>query len=401
MAEQNFKNQQEYLAYNRRMVAYSPALQKLNYLAVNAIDDLTKEANRGKNVVWSGTASTKSAFLYACGAAPLSIADFGRFKDEGAIELAEDYFQIPEEACSQMKTALGEFYMHRNDTVKRVIHNARGCEPFNQVFEYLKDFGYDVFTLDMGYYPRNDAERSAQYRKLYKEEYLRLAKWLSGSPLDETKLWNELRCVNRIMRKIRTVLNLRKLYPDYMKSLSTILLFLGSDHYYGKKEEYEEMLDMLIEEFSSLKPGDYNESKTHLIWTGGRSVEYGIFQSIEEAGGAILGWGVSNNLETSYDLNKDPMEAFLDSLLGDKNATGSSEDICSVLERQIEECDAKGLIMYGFMGCSFSSVGREIMREYFKKREFPVLSLLGTYKAGEPSGQIVTRVRAFMEMITA
>jgi benzoyl-CoA reductase/2-hydroxyglutaryl-CoA dehydratase subunit BcrC/BadD/HgdB len=41
------------------------------------------------------------------------------------------------------------------------------------------------------------------------------------------------------------------------------------------------------------------------------------------------------------------------------------------------------------------------MREYFKKREFPVLSLLGTYKAGEPSGQVITRVKAFMEMIAS
>jgi benzoyl-CoA reductase/2-hydroxyglutaryl-CoA dehydratase subunit BcrC/BadD/HgdB len=397
----NFKNQQEYLAYNRDAVSYSPALQKLNDLAVYGIDDLTAEAKKGKNVVWSGTASTKSAFVYACGASPLSIADFGRFKDEGAIELAEDFFQIPEEACSQMKTALGEFYMHRDDTVKRVVHNARGCEPFNQVFEYLKDFDYDVFTLDMGYLPKHDSERSVQYRKHYEEEYRRLAKWISGKPLDEQKLWEEMKCVNRIMRKIRTVLNLRKLHPDYMKSLSTILMFLGSDHFYGKKEEYEEMLDMLIEEMSALKLGDFHDSKIYLIWTGGRSVEYGIFQSIEESGGAILGWGVSNDLETNYDLNKEPMEAFMDSLLGDKNATGSSEDICKVLERQIEEFEAKGLIMYGFMGCSFSSVGRELMREYFKKREFPVLSLLGTYKAGEPSGQVITRVKAFMEMIAS
>jgi benzoyl-CoA reductase/2-hydroxyglutaryl-CoA dehydratase subunit BcrC/BadD/HgdB len=51
------------------------------------------------------------------------------------------------------------------------------------------------------------------------------------------------------------------------------------------------------------------------------------------------------------------------------------------------------------IGCSFSGVYLEMIRDYFHKKGVPGISLDGSFQVGPPSGQLLTRVRAFVEML--
>jgi hypothetical protein len=119
----------------------------------------------------------------------------------------------------------------------------------------------------------------------------------------------EIRRKNRLLTKVRRVLDLRIEHPFYLKTLPTILLLnVGLNAYFGKPDEYEQMLDLLIEELEAdvVDPIDL-QRVIPLVWAGGTGQEFGI-------------------------------------------------------------------LLYGYIGCSF--------------------------QIGAPTGQLMTRVRAFIEMLS-
>jgi benzoyl-CoA reductase/2-hydroxyglutaryl-CoA dehydratase subunit BcrC/BadD/HgdB len=70
-----------------------------------------------------------------------------------------------------------------------------------------------------------------------------------------------------------------------------------------------------------------------------------------------------------------------------------------VLEEEVKKVNARGLILYGYIGCSFASIDREMWRRYFHEKGIPSIGLEGSFQTGAPSGQVVTRVKAFVEML--
>jgi hypothetical protein len=69
-----------------------------------------------------------------------------------------------------------------------------------------------------------------------------------GKPVDLARVEHELARSNRILGKVRQIFALRKLNPLYIKSLATMFMVTGSANFFGKPEEYEATLDLLIEE---------------------------------------------------------------------------------------------------------------------------------------------------------
>jgi benzoyl-CoA reductase/2-hydroxyglutaryl-CoA dehydratase subunit BcrC/BadD/HgdB len=57
-------------------------------------------------------------------------------------------------------------------------------------------------------------------------------------------------------------------------------------------------------------------------------------------------------------------------------------------------------VLYGYIGCSFASVDREMWRNYFHQKGIPSINLEGSYQTGAPTGQLMTRVKAFIEMLS-
>jgi benzoyl-CoA reductase/2-hydroxyglutaryl-CoA dehydratase subunit BcrC/BadD/HgdB len=52
------------------------------------------------------------------------------------------------------------------------------------------------------------------------------------------------------------------------------------------------------------------------------------------------------------------------------------------------------------VGCSFGSIDTELKRSYFKKRDFPSIAIDGSFQVGPPTGQLITRIKAFVEMLS-
>jgi len=392
--------QLEHIRHSKEVVhKHSPGVGKILDLAVSYVYDAEKAKDAGKEVVWTMGLEECPLFYASC-AIPLAFTELGRLGSSQAMSVAEDLFQIPRETCSMVKIILGEYYLRRDTTVKRLFYRSGSCEPFNIGFELIRKYGFDTMVLDVGFKPDDiSQERYESLIKYYKEQTKETALWISGKKLDEDRLGEEIRRYNRSIRKARAIMNLRRRHATYIKSLPAMFILLGSSHFFGKPLEYENALDLIIEEMSGLQDGEYNDDIVRLVWTGARGQEFGVYEAIDDAGGGVMGWCIPNTYEVGFDENKPPLDAFVEYQVGGKNS-GTTSQACLEVEKQLRKSKANGILLYGYVGCSFGSIDIELKREYFHKRNIPSIAIDGTFQVGPPTGQLITRVKAFVEMLS-
>jgi benzoyl-CoA reductase/2-hydroxyglutaryl-CoA dehydratase subunit BcrC/BadD/HgdB len=325
----------------------------------------------------------------------------GRLSDGAVMRIAEDYYQFPIETCSMVKCTVGQWHLRRKGSgIKRILGASSACEPYNMAWELMKNEGYDVHTIDVVYRaPGAAGERLDRMIEFFIEQINGVAEWLTGSRrIDESKLGVEIGRKNRLLAKMRTILNLRLQHPFYVRSLPIIIILnIGLNSYFGKPEEYEEALDMLIEELENapVSTDDLNRA-IPLVWAGGTGQEFGIYEAIDQAGGALL--GLRSVPFKDYREDLPPIEALVRYVYDNQDA-GAGVYARRVIEQEVDKVNARGLILYGYIGCSFASVDREMWRSYFHKRGIPSINLEGSFQVGAPSGQVLTRVKAFIEML--
>jgi benzoyl-CoA reductase/2-hydroxyglutaryl-CoA dehydratase subunit BcrC/BadD/HgdB len=394
-------SQLAYIAETRREHGYSRAVDRLFDLVLDYVSHAEEAWRAGRSVIW--TSAPLMPVYYAHNVLPIPISELGRLGSADAIGIAEDAFQIPKESCSMVGAILGEFYLRTGRTPPRlVVYNAQ-CEPLNLAWELLKDEGFDVFRVEAICRPNaaDDPERVAQLQAYFVEELKRTVLWLTGKPVDENRLAAEIRRANRIIGKMRRVLRLRLHNPLYIRSLATMYTLAGMTTYYGKPDEYEEVLDLLVEELEAAAAAPEPHDKlVRLAWVGGRGQEFGVYKAVDDAGGAITAWhSTVDDWTRDYREDLPPLEAFADYTITGRTL-GSPVRQRQRIEEYLPEFGAQGILFYGYIGCSFGSVHREIQGEYFHRLGLPSIFLEGSFQVGPPTGQLLTRIRAFVEMLS-
>jgi benzoyl-CoA reductase/2-hydroxyglutaryl-CoA dehydratase subunit BcrC/BadD/HgdB len=266
----------------------------------------------------------------------------------------------------------------------------------------LREEGYDVFNNEVIYRgPTVSGERLEQLIQFMTEQLLDVAEWLTGErKVDPEKLAVEIARKNRLLTKLRKILELRLARPFYVKSLPIILtLNIGLNNYFGKPLEYEAAIDALIEELEN-EPVNENDQKTviPLVWAGGTGQEFGVYEAIDRSGGALL--GLRSVPFRFYREDIPPLEAIARWVYDNSNA-GAGVFARNVLDSEVERLKARGVILYGYIGCSFASVDREMWRRFFHEKGLACINLEGSFQTGSPTGQVLTRVKAFVEMLAA
>ncbi|MDR1873021.1 MAG: 2-hydroxyacyl-CoA dehydratase family protein [Deltaproteobacteria bacterium] len=400
---ENVETQKEYLEYSKTVHDYSPAVKKLIDLVNNYVPDAEKAYAKGAKAIWTGGYRWEPTFLYGLGIIPVSYTEMGRYGFREDMLIAEDYYQFPVETCSMVKCTVGQWHKRLNTgAINRILGSSSSCEPFNLAWEVMREKGYDVFTNEAIYRgPNVQGERLEELVHFMEEQLLDIAEWATGErKVDDGKLRSELVRKNRLIGKLKTILQLRLKHPFYVKTLPIILIAnVGFNNYYGKPLEFEAAIDELILEMEN-EPINQEDLKRviPLVWAGGTGQEFGVYEAIDLAGGALLGLR-----DIPYKLVREDIPA-LEALVRyhyDNGRAGAGIYTRHIIEAEVERLNAKGIIFYGYIGCSFASVDREMWRRYFHERNIPCLNLEGSFQTGQPSGQVLTRVRAFVEMLDA
>lgn len=395
------ETQMNHILYSRNAVhSYSKSIQKLFDLAIDYIDYAEESSRKGKNVVWTNGV-WESPLIYADGAIATAWGEMGRISGTEALDVAENLYQFPPEICSMAKSVAGGWYLRRNSSIKKILAVASNCEPFNQVWEIIQSEGYDIYTMETVYRaPGVTGERYDQLLRFFIDEIYGAQEWLTGSrEIDRERLSAEIRRKNLLMRQVREIMDLRLEHPFYARSIAVLYLLNGLRHYFGRPEEYGEAVSGLLDELKALPP-DKKEKETAipLVWSGANGQEFGVYEAIDNANGALLAF-VSTPYSRSYREDIDPVESIARFLL-DGQMAGASIYRRNAIEKLVDQVHARGIILYGYLGCSYSGIAREMHRAYFHQKGIPSINLEGTFEIGEPTGQLLTRIRAFIEMLS-
>jgi benzoyl-CoA reductase/2-hydroxyglutaryl-CoA dehydratase subunit BcrC/BadD/HgdB len=397
------RTQRDYLQYSRDIHHYSPATAKLLDLSNSYIADAEAAFYAGKkNAIYAG-GGWEAPLIYSLDTIPIAYGEMGRLSDHETMSISEDNYQFPVETCSMVKCVVGQWHLRRNkkNGIKRILGSSSACEPYNMAWEVMKKEGFDVHNIDVIYRSTSThGKRLDQLVDFFVDEIYGVVEWLTGSrKFDEDKLRFELQRKNRMLAKVRKILDLRLNHPFYLKTLPTILLLnVGLNAYFGKPEEYEAVLDGLIDELSNR---EINQSEIDrvipLVWAGGTGQEFGVYEAIDQAGGALL--GLRSVPMKAYREDIPPVEA-LARWMYDNSRGGAGLYWRNVLEQEVSKVKARGIVLYGVIGCSFQSIDKEMWRSYFHEKGIPSINLEGSFQTGAPTGQLMTRVKAFIEMLS-
>ena len=396
--------QKDYIEYSKLVHDHSPAVRRLLDLSEDYVPGAERAYREsGRPAVWCSGYNWEPALLYSLGVTPVSYGEMGRYSDLEDMRVAEDNYQFPVETCSMVKCCVGQWHKRLNTgTIDRLLGISSSCEPFNLAWEVMRRQGYNVYASEVTYRgPTVEGERLENLVRFLMTQIRDVADWVTGGRgIDEDALLAEIKRKNRLLHKLRRVLELRRTRPFHMKTLAIILsLNVGLNNYFGKPFEYEAAIDALIAELEAA-PVDEDGLKRviPLVWAGGTGQEFGIYEAIDLAGGALL--GLRSVPFRLYREDVPPVES-LARWVYDNSGAGAGVYARNVIESEVDRLGAKGVILYGYIGCSFASVDREMWRRHFHERGVPCINLEGSFQTGAPSGQVLTRVKAFVEMLGA
>lgn len=384
--------------------AQSPAIKELKELVKSyTLPDIEKLVAQGQKAIWGGL-SWEAPFIYACDTIPVGIGELWRHDSRTAESVAENYYQIPPEFCSMIKAMIGRLHLRAPDPISKILYFGSVCEPIASVYELAKTDNYDVFCIENVTAFKTEDKRPEVVAFLVKE-LERVVLWLNdGQPLDEDKLWAEIKRKNLVSQKIRTILDLRLQAPLYLSSVATMEMLLGSTHYFGQPERYIALLDQLIEELTEAGKTPEERFFIPIVLAGGSGSKE-ILKVIEESQGAVIGW-VAVGTE-DYRLDVPPLESIahylLDSQkqgeLGEGAGTSATYRRFRV-EELINKTGAKGIISSAITGCPYGSVVQKTERDYFKGLGVPVITLETNVHKERPSEEQIMRVKTFVEMLS-
>lgn len=400
---EDIKEEVEYLIYSRDVVhAHSKAIQNFMDLYINHLDVAAEAQKAGTPVVIAAFVDLR--FLYACDAIPIELPNIVRVNPLDTFKKSQERFQISAEVCPMAIGEIGGLYDFK-DKFNRLLIGNFGCDMQFGVMTLSKQIGYDVFLFDETDHMADKTESGRRLaREKYREELEKQAKWLNGKGINKEKLSEELKRANRINDKYYKLEHLQRKHPTYMGCLPSMLLMsAGRGGYFGQPKAYEEAVDAIIAEFEALPEGSYNEKRPKIIWSGARGIDFSVFTAMDVLGAEIASWCMGANFYRKYDETIDPIEAFLDVVFNPGGSGGNN--LISLGEGQLaeklyNEMDADGVFIYMTQGCSHVSMNMEMRRRYLSEKGIPTLLLAGTSQTGEATGQLMTRIKAFIEMLS-
>ncbi len=386
-----------------RSAAASPGLKALKALAESySYAAIQREAAAGKSALWGGW-SWESPLIYACDTIPIGYDQLWFDDSRKSESIAEDHFQVPGEFCSMIKAMIGRLHSDRDNQIKRILHFGSGCEPISAVLELAKRDGYDVQTLETVTAFRTD-EKRAHGIALLVSELQRIAEWLTGKPVDEDRVAVEIRRKNRVIGKVRHVLELRARHPLYIPGIATKLIFMGANHMFGAPEKFADVLDTLAAELEALDEHPLPSTYIPVVLAGSVGNQR-LFDAIEESGGAIVGWVYLGTHQ--YDETLPPLESLAHFVLdaqgrGDLGeAVGASVAYRRILvEEEVRKTGARGIISSSITGCPYASLMQQLERDHFSALSVPIVTLETDVHRDPPTEEQITRVKAFIEMLS-
>lgn len=387
-----------YLAQENR----PDAMNYFNYVVAEVhgarILELEKYKKEGGNVVGTFCVFVPDEVILATKAIGVGLCSGSQFWIEDGEKV------LPRNLCPLVKAFAGAKagltcpYFQSCD----MIVGETTCDGKKKAWEIMEEY-MPVHVMEL---PQMKREKNFEQWEDEIKIFIKRMEELTGNKVTVENLKRAIDVCNRKRRALKRLYDLRKNIPSPISGLDSLLIsqIAFSDDPERFIEKTEELCDELEERVKELKPN----GKKRILVTGTpmalpnwklHSIVEGLNAEIvvEETctGTRYFENEVSDEGDTIDELVKNMSERYMDINCACFTPNdGRTEDIL----KYAEDYNIDGVIYYNLSFCHTYAIEYEKVSKALKKKNIPLLMIETDYSE-EDSGQIKTRVEAFLEMI--
>lgn len=358
--------------------------------------EIMEHKAQGKKVFgWLCTYVPEEVIL-AAGALPIRITGYNQ---EMELEDGNAYLYINN--CSFSRSCLQLGLRKEYDFLDGVVGGST-CDGARRLFDlwrhYLKPPFFQVLTV-----PRKSHERAHQLYYSQVESLKKNLEEFMGIEITDDDLLNSIKVMNESRSLLKELYDLRKLDEPLITGQETMEVLNGSFRMH--KEQFNAWLRELIDDLK--QNGKGHKAKARLMLIGSVMTNPEFMKSIEELGVAVVTDELCTSTRYWYDPvvlegAKNPLEAISRRYLNNfpcarmYPSTGRFDRIVKLAR----EARVDGIISETIRYCVPYAHDIPLLSDRLKSEGIPLLTLDVEYGTSG-SGQIRTRVQAFLEMVEA
>jgi benzoyl-CoA reductase/2-hydroxyglutaryl-CoA dehydratase subunit BcrC/BadD/HgdB len=406
----------------------SLAAARLRSFALYQIDKLWQRKQEGYKVIGLvQDVGQLLPFLLASGKAAWFSFDtlgalFASTAQDRHVFQAAERTGMRRESCPIIKACIGlltEEYLPSPDII--IAQTGASCDDHAVQMQLKEWLGYHVHWMELPYRRSPQSffrmadmaitSSGVAYQKdilLFYRDELATTKCKLEEILGERITVQDLRTalckINTLRRHMRYVLHrIAAAERCPLPASDQLLLHVAAMDCYG---DYEEILDItkhigkLIERRDRNKTGVLpKESKytPHFLWML-PVIEMNVPSMLENVGGRVIGWEMPHLVDNDYRMDVDPLTAIAEDYLNFR-LLGDCQQRLAWLKKYLATYHVDGVIYSSTWSCTQMPIQAGIVKDYLTSYNIPMLILDGGMLGGNMSGQVRTRIEAFVENI--
>lgn len=360
----------------------------------------------GKEMIGTMCVQIPDEIIHAAGGVPVRMCN-GFHTDE---EIGGEF--MPAKSCSLVKASLGMLKSETNpysDGIK-IIVNPTTCDQKKKAAGMMRDMGYSVYDMELP--PVKESEEGREYWRRSVRKFTQEIGKLTGQKVSRKGLKQTIRQVGRAQHAYHRLNNLRKQTP--VPILGKDIFMVTNAYFFDDLERWTAATEALCEEIEARAAQGYNAAgrrSPRIVFTGSPPVfpNLKLPLMIEQADGVIVADETCSSNRLLNDMVSvdewfmyDMVDAVADRYL--KSCTcpifTMNDDRIRRLIELYRSFNADGIVYQAFAGCSVYEMEQRSVAKAMEKEGIPMLYIETDYSPSH-SGQLLTRIEAFMESLKA
>lgn len=364
-------------------------------------EELKRHRDSGGKVVGTFCVYVPDELIFAAGAIGIGLCGGSQFR------VADGERVLPKNTCPLIKSFMGAKitktcpYFQSCD----LLVGETTCDGKKKAWEIMKNYA-DIHVMHLPQMKRDIDLRAWSHELEILKERL---EELTGNEITPSKLKDAIKLINEKRKALRRLYELRKAKPVPISGKDALLVTQIA--FYDDPERFTSKVNSLcdeLEERVKLGKGVFPSGTKRIIITGTPMAipNWKLHHIVETSGAAVVCEETCTGtryFENLVDEEPDTLEAQIRAISERYMKTncacftpnqGRIDDII----RLVREYKADGVIYYNLQFCQSYAVEYELVRQALQREGIPVLFIETDYSEND-SGQIKTRVQAFLEML--
>lgn len=365
---------------------------------------LSKGGRRG--VIGTMCIQVPEELIYAAGARPMRLCSGAYAYDQTGAEF------MPAKSCPLVKATLGMLNiknMSFKDSLSAIVVPTT-CDQKKKAVDMLKEMGYKTYTLEMP--SVKDTEEARFYWQNSVKNFASALEDISGSRITKKGLNEAVMRTNAARAEFRRFNNFRKSAHPLIYGKDSFVV--ANAYFFDDIEQWTDALAKLNTELEDRDNRGVSVIDRHaprILFTGSPAIfpNLKLPLLIEQSGGVIVADEVCSSSRLLYDAVSfdegnlyDMIPAIADRYL--KPCTcpcfAENEDRKRKLLEMVRGFNVDGVVYQAFSGCHLYEMEHKGIGKALEAEGIPMLYIETDYSP-EDTGQLSTRIEAFMESIKA